>query len=80
MTTAHAGSVATSDLVGVAGWFKSTYSGNGNNCVETADLTATSYDAVAVRDSKLPDGAALLVSIHAFAAFTSTLKTNPAGH
>ncbi|MFI9366089.1 DUF397 domain-containing protein [Kitasatospora sp. NPDC053057] len=38
-------------------WRKSTYSGNNNNCVEVADLPDGS---VAVRDSKNPDGPALI--------------------
>lgn len=53
-----------------ARWFKSSYSdGAGNNCVEVADLTATAYAAVAIRDSKDPEGPALLVDSASFKAF-----------
>jgi hypothetical protein len=53
-----------------ARWFKSSYSdGAGNNCIEVADLTGTAYDGIAVRDSKVPQGAALLVGRTAFAVF-----------
>lgn len=40
-----------------AQWKKSSYSGNSGNCVEVADLG----QAVAVRDSKEPQGAVLVV-------------------
>lgn len=55
--TQHMTTRPTTDL---AQWRKSTYSGSGsgNNCVEVADLRATEHQAVAVRDSKNPDGAA----------------------
>jgi hypothetical protein len=44
------------DLTSVS-WRKSSYSGgNGGNCIQVADLPGT----VAVRDSKDPDGPALL--------------------
>ncbi|MET8248310.1 DUF397 domain-containing protein [Streptomyces sp. NPDC005202] len=53
-----------------ARWFKSSYSdGAGNNCVEIADLTDTTYAGVAIRDSKAPQGPALLVDGASFAAF-----------
>ncbi|MEU9021416.1 DUF397 domain-containing protein [Actinomadura sp. NPDC048394] len=46
------------ELAGVS-WRKSSYSGsNGGNCIELADAV----DAVAVRDSKDPDGPVLLVT------------------
>ncbi|MFC9129235.1 DUF397 domain-containing protein [Streptomyces sp. NPDC057099] len=47
-------------------WFKSSHSGGeGNECVEIADLGT----GVALRDSKLPGGSTLTVSTGAFAAF-----------
>jgi len=47
--------------------FKSAYSdGADNNCVEIAGLTDTPHDGIAVRDSKLPQEAALLVERAAF--------------
>ncbi|WHM38732.1 DUF397 domain-containing protein [Streptomyces sp. BPTC-684] len=49
-----------------AQWRKSSYSGGGGgDCVEVADLP----HAVAIRDSKRPEGAALTVSPAAFTAF-----------
>jgi len=50
----------------VATWFKSSYSGGeGNECVEIADLRTQ----VAVRDSKVPHGYVLTLSAVAFATF-----------
>ncbi|MER7044578.1 DUF397 domain-containing protein [Streptomyces jumonjinensis] len=50
-----------------ARWRKSSYSGStGGQCVEVAACTA----AVAVRDSKNPEGGAFTVDAAAFAAFT----------
>jgi hypothetical protein len=58
-----------------ARWFKSSYSdGSGNNCIEVADLTATAYAGVAIRDSKAPQGAALLVSPASFAMFIEGVR------
>ncbi|MFI8911599.1 DUF397 domain-containing protein [Streptomyces sp. NPDC053513] len=55
-----------------ARWFKSSYSnGEGGNCVEVSyDVT----DLVPVRDSKVPDGPALVVAAAAWSAFVSGLK------
>ncbi len=58
------------DVSGVA-WRKSSYSGdNGGNCVEvgTADL------AVAVRDSKDPDGPRLAFTADTWRAFAEQMK------
>ncbi len=57
-----------------ARWRKSSYSGgSGNNdCVEVADNIP---GVVPVRDSKDPDGTALLFSAHAWAAFVGEVKT-----
>lgn len=55
-----------------AAWFTSTYSSEaGGNCVEVATLASTH---VAVRDSKVPTGPALLLSPAAFAALTAYVK------
>ena len=55
-----------------ARWIKSTRSsGNGGQCVEVAGNLP---GIVAVRDSKNPDGPALVVRPEAFAAFLDTLK------
>jgi hypothetical protein len=54
-------------------WRKSSYSGsNGGDCVEVA---ATLPAAVAVRDSKDPDGPKLIFTPAAWAAFTATIRT-----
>lgn len=52
-------------------WFKSSYSGGeGNECVEVADLRSR----VAVRDSKIPGEGTLLVSADTFAVFISGIS------
>ncbi|MGI5417406.1 DUF397 domain-containing protein [Actinomadura luteofluorescens] len=52
-------------------WRKSSYTGsNGGNCVELADAAG----AVAVRDSKDPDGPVLLLTR---AALRAAVNTNP---
>lgn len=58
-----------------ARWFKSSYSdGAGNNCIEIADLTDTSYAGVAIRDSKDSQGPALLVGQASFAIFVQGVR------
>lgn len=53
-------------------WRKSTYSGSeGGDCVEVAPVDGH----VAVRDSKDPDGPALVFSAAAFAAFVGGVVT-----
>ncbi|MFG2778264.1 DUF397 domain-containing protein [Streptomyces prunicolor] len=57
-----------------AAWFKSTYSSEaGGNCVEVANLISTQA-LVAVRDSKLPSGPALVLPPEAFAALIDDVK------
>jgi hypothetical protein len=57
---------------GAATWRKSTYSNNeGGACVEVAD-TATGL--VPVRDSKTPQGPALVFTADAWTAFISAVK------
>ncbi|ADI09656.1 hypothetical protein SBI_06536 [Streptomyces bingchenggensis BCW-1] len=56
-----------------ADWFKSSYSGNGNNCVEVADLLTSPYRAIAIRDSKDPNGPALRVSPAGWASFVTAV-------
>ncbi|WP_330289592.1 DUF397 domain-containing protein [Streptomyces sp. NBC_00576] len=54
-------------------WFKSSYSSDaGGSCVETATLTSAQ---VAVRDSKFPEGPALLLPPQAFAALLDHLRS-----
>ncbi|MEV7563976.1 DUF397 domain-containing protein [Streptomyces tanashiensis] len=56
----------TNQSLAGARWRKSSYSGdNGGECIEIADLAAH----VAVRDSKNPEGPALLATPAAFTAF-----------
>ena len=60
------------DLTSVS-WRKSTYSGgNGGNCIQVAGLPGT----IAVRDSKDPDGPALLFTAAEWAAFTARVKAS----
>ncbi|MCX4746187.1 DUF397 domain-containing protein [Kitasatospora sp. NBC_01287] len=58
------------DLSGAA-WFKSSYSTNGGQCVEVAPGFS---GIVPVRDSKDPEGGALVFPAGAFAAFVAALK------
>jgi uncharacterized protein DUF397 len=60
-----------------AEWRKSTYSGgNGGDCVEVAGSIP---GAVAVRDSKDPDGPTLITSPAAWEAFTASVKAGLPG-
>ncbi|WP_413806295.1 DUF397 domain-containing protein [Streptomyces sp. OE57] len=61
----------TPDL-STAAWRKSSYSNNdGGNCVEIADNLP---GLVPVRDSKNPDGPALMFPAGSWAAFIASLK------
>lgn len=51
-------------------WRKSSYSGNGGNCVEVATLP----DTLAVRDSKDKSGPVLRFTAESWRAFTETIK------
>jgi hypothetical protein len=63
-----------SDFPGAALWRKSSYSnGDGGHCVEVADNVP---GLIPVRDSKAPDGPALLLPAHAWAPFVAALKTD----
>jgi Domain of unknown function (DUF397) len=53
-------------------WRKASYSGGGNNCVEVARAGGTA--AVAVRDSKNPDGGHLIFGADAWEAFITDIK------
>ena len=60
------------DLTSVV-WRKSSYSGpDGGNCIQVAGLPG----ATAVRDSKDPDGPALLFTPAEWAAFTARVKAS----
>jgi hypothetical protein len=53
-------------------WRKSSYSGNGGDCVEVAD-----YDNhLMVRDSKNPEGAKLAFTTVSWKAFTAKVKAS----
>ena len=54
-----------------AEWHKSSYSGQSGNCVEVARNLP---GLVAVRDSKAPDGAKLLVSQETWRAFLLAVR------
>ncbi|WP_420033589.1 DUF397 domain-containing protein [Streptomyces sp. cg28] len=55
------------DFTGAAHWRKSTYSnGEGGDCVEVADNIA---GVVPVRDSKVADGAVIVIGADAWQAF-----------
>ncbi|WKK26696.1 DUF397 domain-containing protein [Streptomyces olivoreticuli] len=58
----------------LATWTKSSYSGNGGaNCVEWIP-TCVESSAVPIRDSKNPDGPALLVATAAWTSFLAGIK------
>jgi hypothetical protein len=65
----------TIDLSG-AKWFKSTRSGPAKDCVEIAWLNA---GHVGVRDSKNPDGPALVFGPEEWRAFTAGVETDAFG-
>jgi hypothetical protein len=66
---------ATPDLTG-ARWIKSSFSGNGGaQCVEWAPDVASASGLVPVRDSKAPDGPALIFEAAAWASFVAFAKT-----
>ncbi|WPB92863.1 DUF397 domain-containing protein [Streptomyces malaysiensis] len=70
--TTNVRTVIAGDLI-QANWFKSSYSGNGNNCVEVADLSTSAYGRIAIRDSKDPNSPALLVSPDSWASFITAV-------
>ena len=57
-----------------ATWRKSSYSGGSGNCVEVAGNLP---GAVGVRDSKDPDGRALVFTTRAWATFADQVKASP---
>jgi len=57
-------------------WRKSSYSGNGGNCVEVAGNLP---GVVAVRDSKNPGGPALVFSPDDWAAFIAGVRDGEVG-
>ncbi|MBO1417913.1 DUF397 domain-containing protein [Streptomyces sp. FH025] len=57
--------------IAVRGWYKSSYSAQANDCVETGRLESS---GMAVRDSKDPGGPALQFTADAWAAFVGSVK------
>ncbi|MFJ9816148.1 DUF397 domain-containing protein [Streptomyces sp. NPDC101151] len=55
-------------------WIKSSYSGNGGQCVEVATNLVPSQAIIPVRDSKNPRGPILVLPCTAFAAFVASVK------
>ncbi|WP_282783413.1 DUF397 domain-containing protein [Nocardia sp. CC201C] len=63
----------------VASWFKSTYSGGGQECVEVAFI-GPAAERVGVRDSKDPTGPALLFDSFGWDAFVGALRSGRLDH
>ncbi|MGW2540927.1 DUF397 domain-containing protein [Kitasatospora sp. NPDC001574] len=59
-----------------ASWFTSSHSNNGGQCVE---VSASFPGAVPVRDSKDPQGPALVFSADAFTAFVDAVRAGEFG-
>lgn len=60
----------------LVGWRKSTYSGNeAGSCLEVVDARP---GVIAVRDSKIPAGPALLLSASGWTSFVTSLKEDVA--
>ncbi|WP_432039716.1 DUF397 domain-containing protein [Streptomyces cucumeris] len=59
------------DASTLTGWRKSSYSGGGNgDCLEVAD----GHPRIPVRDSKNPNGPALVFSANGWSSFVSAVK------
>ncbi|WP_184887547.1 DUF397 domain-containing protein [Sphaerisporangium siamense] len=65
--------MSASDFACVA-WRKSSWGGEGQNCVEVACSTG---GVRAVRDGKRPDGAVLVLDTDVWRAFVGGLKEGP---
>ncbi|MCX4678096.1 DUF397 domain-containing protein [Streptomyces sp. NBC_01433] len=61
------------------GWFKSSYSGNGGQCVEVAANLVASRGIVPVRDSKDLSGPVLSFPVGSFACFVAGVKAGEFG-
>ncbi|MFI9052414.1 DUF397 domain-containing protein [Streptomyces sp. NPDC053427] len=75
MTTNNGRSLTAPELEGAV-WKKSSYSGDSQGqCVEVADLTAAPFAGQrGIRDSKNPEGPALLIPKGSFADFVTAVK------
>ncbi|MFF3177111.1 DUF397 domain-containing protein [Streptomyces sp. NPDC057900] len=60
-------------------WFKSSYSGNGGQCIEVATNLVAARGVVPVRDSKSPTGPVLNVAVGSFASFVAGVKADEFG-
>ncbi|MFF3553798.1 DUF397 domain-containing protein [Streptomyces tsukubensis] len=56
-------------------WVKSSYSGNGGQCIEWAPSHASTTGTVPVRDSKQADGPVLMLSADAFAGLVAIARS-----
>ena len=56
-------------------WFTSSYSENGGQCVEVAANLVASRGVVPVRDSKDPEGPALVFGASSWSAFVADVKS-----
>ncbi|MEW1549296.1 DUF397 domain-containing protein [Streptomyces tsukubensis] len=57
-------------------WAKSSYSGNGGQCIEWAPAHASATGTIPVRDSKRPNGPVLIVSVNAFAGLVALARNS----
>ncbi|MFE7133301.1 DUF397 domain-containing protein [Streptomyces sp. NPDC057638] len=55
-------------------WIKSSYSGNGGQCIEWSPSSVSTSGIVPVRDSKRPAGPALAVSPQAWAGLVTLAR------
>ena len=55
-------------------WFKSSYSDHGGACIEVAANLVASRGVVPVRDSKNPNGPALILRPEAFSTFVAAVR------
>ncbi|MCX4864361.1 DUF397 domain-containing protein [Streptomyces sp. NBC_00257] len=60
-------------------WFKSSFSGNGGQCIEVAANLVGLLGVVPVRDSKNVSGPVLSASAASFAAFVAGIKAGEFG-
>ncbi|GAB7185955.1 DUF397 domain-containing protein [Kitasatospora sp. Ki12] len=59
-------------------WFKSSYSSNGGECVEVSANAMPG--AVPVRDSKDPEGPALVFPLDAWSSFVAAVRSGEFGN
>ncbi|MFJ1895670.1 MULTISPECIES: DUF397 domain-containing protein [unclassified Streptomyces] len=60
-------------------WFKSSYSGNGGQCIEVATNLVALRGVVPVRDSKSPTGPVLNVAVGSFESFVAGVSAGAFG-